>query len=122
MDKPIIRGIREDDIRDFYGENYRQACRGWAIEYRGKLAAIVGVTIMPTIMIAWSDIKADVRASRRVVYETAQRIMKLISELGYPVIYAVASYDLKNAPAFLHRLGWEFMEDSARGRIFRWRS
>ena len=122
MDKPTIRGIRESDIRDFYGDNYAQSCRGWAIDYRGKLSGIVGITFMPTIMIAWSDIKADANASPRVVYETAKEIMKLISELKYPVIYAVASYDLKNAPAFLHRLGWEFIEDSPRVRVFRWQS
>lgn len=122
MDKPIIRPLKEADIIAFYGRNFGQHCRGWAIDYKGALAAIVGVTILPTLMLAWSDIKPEVKASPRVTYETAKLIMRKISELRYPVIYAVASYDLKNAPAFLHRLGWEFMEDSARGRIFRWRS
>src|SRR4051812_31439157 len=114
MDKPIILPLTEEAIREFYGQNYGQHCRGWAIHYRGKLAAIVGVTILPTLMLAWSDIKPDVKAPPRVVYETAKLLMIKISELGYPVVYAVASYDLKNAKAFLHRLGWEFIEDSPR--------
>lgn len=122
MDKPVIRPITEADIIAFYGRNFGQHCRGWAVDYRGELVAIVGVTILPTLMLAWSDIKADLKVSNRVVYETAKLLMIKISELRYPLIYAVASYDLENAPSFLHRLGWKFIEDSPRGRVFIWQS
>ena len=120
MGKPVIRPITEDDLRDFYGKTLPRPSRGWAIDYNGKLAAIVGVTIMPTLMLAWSDVKPDVVASPRVVYDTALRLMLKIRDLGYPVVYAVASYDIKTAPAFLKRLGWKHIESSARGEVFQW--
>lgn len=122
MDKPVIRPLTEDDLNAFYKKNLPRATKGWAIDYRGKLAAIVGVTIMPTLMLAWSDIKPDVVAPPRVVYETAKELMIKIKGLGYPVVYAVASYDIKTAPAFLKRLGWKHIESSARGEVFIWLS
>ena len=122
MDKPLIRPLTEADLKDFYGKNLPRPCRGWAVDYHGKLAAIVGVTIMPTLMLAWSDVKPDVVAPPKVVYKTAQRLMIKIKELGYPVVYAVASYDIKTAPAFLKRLGWTHLESSARGEVFVWQT
>ncbi len=120
MDKPVVRPIRAEDIREFYNENLPKACRGWAIEYKGKLAAIVGVTITPTLMLAWSDVKPEVVASKRVIFETAKVLMIKVAELGYPVIYAVASPEIKTALDFLKHLGWEHIESSARGELFRW--
>lgn len=120
MDRPVIKPLTEEAVIEFYGKNYAKHCRGWAIHYGGQLAAIVGVTILPTLMLAWSDIKPDVTASPRVVYETAKLLMIKISELGYPVVYAVAEHGVKTAPGFLKHLGWEHMESSARGEIFRW--
>lgn len=117
---PIIRPLTEADIIEFYGKNYDQPCRGWAIEYKEQLAAIVGVTIMPTIMIAWSDIKPGVTGPKKLAWKTSLELMKKIKALKYPIIYAVASYDIKTAPEFLKRLGWEHIESSARGEIFRW--
>ena len=121
MDRPVIRPITADDLIAFYGKGMPKPGRGWAVDVNGKLAAIVGVTIMPTLMLAWSDIKPDVVASPRVVYETAVRLMIKIRDLGYPVVYAVASHDIKTAPAFLKRLGWTHLESSARGEVFTWR-
>ena len=120
MDEPLIRPLREQDIREFYKDGLPRACRGWAVEYRGQVACIVGVTIMPTLMLAWSDVKPDVRASKRLIFETAKKLMINIEGLGYPVIYAVANPDILTALGFLTRLGWEHIETSARGEVFRW--
>ncbi len=119
-DTPVIRPLTEADIHDFYGKNFPRPCRGFAIDYKGKLAFITGVTIMPTLFLAWADVKPGVVCPTKVVWKTSLELMKRINGLGYPVIYTIANYDLKNAPAFLHRLGWEWIEDSARGKVFRW--
>jgi hypothetical protein len=120
MDKPVIRPLTEADIIDFYGKNLPRPCKGFAVDYQGRLACIVGVTITPTLMLAWSDIKPDVVAPHRVVWQTAKELMKRVEGLGFTTLYAVASYDIKTAPAFLKRLGWKHIESSARGEVFTW--
>lgn len=120
MDKPVIRPLTEADIKDFYGHGLPRPCRGFAVDYRGKLACIVGITIMPTLMLAWSDVKPDVQAPARVVWATAKELMKRLEGLGYSTLYAVAKPEIDTAPAFLKRLGWTHLESSARGEVFIW--
>jgi len=122
MDKPVIRPLTEDDIRDFYGKNFPHHTRGWAVDHNGKLACIVGVSITPSLILAWSDVKPDVVASKRLVWETAKQLMIKLKDLNYPVIYAVAEHHITGAPAFLKRLGWTHIESSARGELFKWQS
>lgn len=118
MDDPIIKPLTQADVVAFYGKNNVFHCRGWGIHYQGKLAAIVGVTFMPNLMLAWSDIMPDVKASPRLVYATAKLMMEKIKELNYPIVYAIADVRIDTAPAFLKRLGWTHIESSARGNIF----
>ena len=118
MGKPIIKPLTEADIIDFYGKNNPLHCRGWGIHYQGQLAAIVGVTFLPNLPLAWSDIKPDVKASPRLVYVTAKLMMEKIKELNYPMVYAIADIRIDTAPEFLKRLGWTHIESSARGKIF----
>ena len=119
MDNIVIRPLTEADILDFYKACLPKPCRGWAIDYNGYLVAIVGVTI-GDVMLAWSDIRKGVRIPPRVIWETAQILMGKISDLRYPMIYAVAKKEIKTAPAFLRRLGWVHTESGSRGEIFLW--
>ena len=91
-----------------------------AIDYKGSLVAIVGITIGDTLLLAWSDIKEGANIPKRVIWQTAKIIMIKLAAFGYPVVYAVAKYEIKTAPAFLKRLGWVHTESSARGEVFRW--
>ncbi len=120
MDKPVIRPLTENDIVEFYGKNLGCHCKGWAVDYNGKLACIVGVSIMPTLIFAWSDVKPDLVVTKRLVWETAKQLMIKLKELNYPVIYAVAEHRFNGAPKFLKRLGWTYIESSARGEVFQW--
>lgn len=75
---------------------------------------------MPTLIFAWSDIKPDVVATKRLVWETAKQLMIKLKELNYPVIYAIAEHRIKGSAVFLKRLGWQHIESSARGELFKW--
>lgn len=117
MDNIEIKPLKQADLIDFYNEGLQKHSKGWSIYYKDELVAIVGISIQPTIIIAWSDIK-PVKIPKRVVLQTAIVLMDKFKNLGYPTIYAIAKPELKGAPAFLTYLGWEHIESSARGELF----
>lgn len=120
MHDVVIRPLKYKDLVEFYERSLGRHSEGWAVEYKGELAAVVGVTIYPTIVVAWSEIKPGIRAPKRTVLKAAKIMMDKIIGLGYPVLYAVANPELTTAPMLLARLGWDHIETSARGKVFKW--
>lgn len=120
MDSAIIRPLTEADILEMFGRTLPKTCRGWAVEYEGKLAAIAGVVMEPSLMLAFSEIKPDLAASRFTIWRIATKLWNNIKGLGFRDLYAIASPYTPGAPAFLERLGFTPYEKSARGEIFKW--
>lgn len=121
MDNVEIRPITQADIIEMNGQPLRHTVQGWSIYKDNELAAICGVTFGRGVMIVFSDIKPDVVAPKVTIWRTALKLLDKIRGLNISTVYAVASPKWPGAPAFLERLGFEHVESSVRGEIFRWR-
>lgn len=116
----VIKPAQRTDIIEIFGRTLPRRCRAWSVFVDEELVGIAGVMQQPALMLAFSEIKRGVKVSDRTVYETALILWRKILSLGYPAMYAVASPKYPNASVFLKRLGWEHIESSARGEIYRW--
>jgi len=122
-DRVSIRPIKSDDIKEFYGTSaLRRTCRGWSVYLDGELAGICGITIGRSIVVAFSEIKPGLPVSRRIIWNTAVLLMDMITDLGFSIIYAIADPRHDSAPSFLRHLGFEHIESSVRGEVFRWQA
>lgn len=121
MDDVEIRLLTEADIIAVNGRSLGHTCQGWAVFYKGEIAAIAGVLFTRPLVLAFSQIKSGLGpVPKRVIWLTAQELWKNIKALGQPVLYAIAAPSIPTAPAFLERLGFTHIETSVRGEIFKW--
>lgn len=119
-DRIEVKPITQDDIIAFRGAPMRRTCRGWSIYLDGELAAICGITIGSRIVIAFSEIKPGLSVSRRVIWNTAVLMMDKIVDQGFSIVWAIADPKHTGAASFLKHLGFEHVESSVRGEIFKW--
>jgi len=115
-----IKPATRHDIKEFYGDTMRESCRAWSAFYDGKLAAIGGVSITRNLMLVFMEMRLESEVPDITIWRSALHIWEKIRKLNYPIMYAVADPNLSTAPAFLERLGFEHVESSARGEIYRW--
>jgi len=115
-----IRPATRQDIKEFYGNTMRDSCRAWSGFYDGKLVCVAGVAITRNLMLVFMEMRSDDDVPDITVWRGALEIWSKIQDLGYSVLYAVADPKLETAPAFLSRLGFEHIESSVRGEIYRW--
>lgn len=121
-DKVEIRPATRHDIKEFYGDKMRNSCRAWSGFYDGKLVCIAGVAITRNLMLVFMEMRTDQEVPDITIWRGALEIWTKIKSLGYDILYAVADPQHENAPAFLHRLGFEHIESSERGEIYRWQT
>jgi len=115
-----IKPATRHDIKEFYGDKMRDTCRAWSAFYDGKLVCIGGVSITRNLMLVFMEMRTQSEVPKMTIWRGALHVWEKIKALNYPVMYAVADPKLSTAPAFLERLGFEHIESSARGEIYRW--
>lgn len=119
-ERVVIKPATRHDIEAFYGRQMRDTCRAWSAFYDGRLVCIAGVAIRRTIMVVFMEMRLEEDVPKKLVWRSALHIWEKIKALDYPVMYAIAEPNLTTAPAFLKRLGFDHIESSARGDIYRW--
>lgn len=117
---PVIRPATLADVLDFYGVDPPHTVMAWAVEYRGKLACIAGVAIMPGVGAqAFSKVKPDVEAPKATILKTARKLLELIAATGLPF---TAQSETKQSGKFLRYLGFENCAPDRDGmELFRWK-
>lgn len=119
-DKVKIRPATRQDIKEMFGDKMRDSCRAWSGFYNGKLVCIGGVAITSHLMLVFMQGRDMEDIPNITIWRGALEIFDKIKSLEYPVLYAIADPKTMTAPNFLSRLGFEHVESSVRGEIYRW--
>lgn len=100
-----IRSATPADIAEFYPSGSPRTAYTWSIIYKGKLAAIAGVTLERGGAVAFCDSKAGIDAPKMAIWRTSQEIYRRMQELGLPMITAPDPC-IEGSFEFLKRLGF----------------
>lgn len=116
MDSRVkIRPMERDDVKVFFPAGLRDTSEGWAVDLDGELACITGVSRGRSLMVAFSSMRPNLRASKRLIWQVAKELNRLVTSLPYNEIWA-----LTNKGRFLSALGWEFCGIREGIEVFRW--
>lgn len=115
-----IQPSTRHEIKEFFNGKMRDTCRAWSCFYDNELVCIAGVSITSNLMLVFMEMRTESEVPKITIWRGALHIWEKIKALNYPLLYAVADSDRLTAQAFLERLGFEHIESSARGEIYRW--
>lgn len=113
---PIIRPARAEDMDAFYEKKNQGTMRALVAELDGKPIAIGGIMYQDGKVVAFSQMKEEMRKFPMTIMRGAKAITKLLKGSG---AIARASDQEKHAPKLLSHLGFETLD--ARSRTYRWR-
>lgn len=113
-----IRPSTMADIEAFNKGPAERTARAFSVFRDGELVAIAGVTIEPSRIVAFSDIKEGVSAPKTTVWRTAKELLKRIQGFNLPIV-AISSQNINNSDRFLECLGFQHIGDAGGEKIYR---
>jgi hypothetical protein len=93
-------------VREFYGKPPQFSMRGLVTLLNDKPVALMGVYMFNNQMIAFSEIKDELRPFKKAIARGVRLMMYFLHSLDFD-IYAVASDKEMTAPKLLRKLGFE---------------
>ena len=115
-----IRPLTLEDVIRVRGEPFPQTTRGVAVDVDGELAAIAAVLHTKPFQV-YSETLVEPKKHPMTVMRAVKALKPILDSYSAP-IYAVADKRHQNAPAFLQRIGFEYVETNETGMIYRWRT
>jgi len=120
MTRCKFRQATAQDAYDFYGANPPFSFKGVAAIKDGMVVGVGGIYREGPYLIAFTDMKDEMRESKKDVAKGCRMIHKLIIEESRPV-YAIANNDEPTAEALLVKLGFvPSGKTSEKGDILIW--
>jgi hypothetical protein len=101
----VIRPATDKDARSYNGKRPLYSFRGFVAEKDGEVLGMCGIYFQAGVPIAFSDLRPELRAHKKILAKGCRIVQRLIEELGRPV-YAVACDKEPTAPYLLAKLGF----------------
>lgn len=120
MGSVTIRRATAEDIASFYGERPKRSMRAFVGILDGKPVGLAGVYYHQGQVVAFSETKPEMAGLRHAIGRGALAVVALLRRMNIPVL-AVAQNDIPGATAFLERCGFEHVETTCQGEVYRWR-
>ena len=104
MTKAEIRPATAQDAELFYGKRPIKTMRGYVAIVDDKPIGIGGIYYEAGVMIAFSEMKPEIRNRKRDIARMARMLVGLYDKIG--TVYAAANKDEPTAPRLLEKLGF----------------
>lgn len=114
-----IKPATEAEYAAFYGAAPERSTRAFVAMLEGVPIAIAGVYRDTNYLVAFSQMKDEMRPLKKDIVRLARANMAAIAARGEPVI-AFANKDEATAPHFLERLGFRHEGSSVHGEVYSW--
>jgi hypothetical protein len=115
-----IRQATAADIAAFYGETPRRSMRALVAVLDGKPVGLAGVYYHQGQVVAFSETKPELQGMRHAIGRGALAVLAMLKRMNIPVL-ALAQQDIEGSAAFLARCGFEHVETTCEGEVYRWR-
>jgi hypothetical protein len=93
------------DAVEFYGKYPANRFKGFVAVKDEKVIGIGGIFYLKSDLVAFTDIKPEMRQDKKAIVKGCRMIMDMIKELNRPV-YAIANASEPTAAHLLERLGF----------------
>ena len=114
-----IRPATQKDVEEFYGKKPMYSMRAYVSEIAGKVVGIAGVCRQDGHMVAFSEMKPEMREHKKDIIRGYRKLFEIIQ--GYNTVFAVANRDEKLAKKMIIKLGFELVEINREGEeVYRW--
>lgn len=94
------------DALEFFGGYPPARFRGFVAVMDGAVVGIGGVYYHGGVMVAFSDLKPEIRKHKKIIAKGCRLLCKFFEELNMPV-YALANENEPTAPYLLAKLGFK---------------
>lgn len=101
-----FRRATSEDVFEFFGGYPPARMRGFVGVLDGKVVAVGGVYYHAGSLVAFSDLKPEIRKHKKALAKGCRMLVKFFEELNVPV-YALASQSEPTAPYLLAKLGFK---------------
>jgi N-acetylglutamate synthase-like GNAT family acetyltransferase len=117
MAKVDIRPATAEDLESFYGSSPKRSMRAFVGVMDGKPVGLAGIYYWGNQVVAFSEVKPEM--PRHAIGRGALKVLSMIRRMGVPVL-ALAQGDIPGAPEFLKRCGFEHVDTTCQGEVYRW--
>jgi len=114
-----IRPATAADIAAYYGSSVAPTVRAVVAVMDGKPVGIAGVKYERGALMAFSEIRNEMRPHRKAIVKGARMAVDMIRRIGAPV-YAVGN--LPTSDELLRHYGFERVGESRDGGVYQWQS
>ncbi len=121
MTKPSLRNATIEDYETFYGHKPKVTIRAVVAELDGKVVGIGGIAYYKNQMVAFSEIRDDLRKYPVFIMKAAKRIAKLLDKHGKSAV-AIACPKEGNSQAMLERVGFTKISSTEEQETYQWLS
>lgn len=113
-----IRQATAKDAEDFYnGKKPMRSLRGFVAVLEGRVIGIAGVYFDGKTMVAFSDMKEEMRKYKKDIVRGTRVVLAMLEERG-TAVFAVCKDE--RAMAFVRRCGFQEMGSALDGRLMVW--
>ncbi len=99
------------DVVEYFGQKAPQTIRASVFEVDGELIGIAGYYLAGGVAVVFSDNKPDI--PKMTIWRHAKAMM---DSLRLPAI----CFATETSGPFLERLGWQFIEETDAGDMYKW--
>lgn len=119
MASVTIRRATAADIAAFYGEPPKRTMRAFVGILDGKPVGLAGIYYREGQIVAFSETKPEMQGFRHAIGRGALAVIGMLRRMNLPVL-ALAQQDIPTAPGFLERCGFEHVDTTCQGEVYRW--
>ena len=112
-----MRPATQADLEAFYEGAIPMTMRAFVVEVDGKVAGVWGVYDDQGRTVAFSQMRAELRDRKLLIFKCAKFLRDVIRETKETVL-AIASVKEPNSGRFLERFGFEFVSHTAAGPLY----
>lgn len=114
---PIIRRATAADVTSWYGKPVERSMRAIVAEIDGRAIGLAGYAFDGERMIAFSEMKDELRQHKKTILRAAREYMRMLREYKVPVV-AIANQNEKSAVFFLLHIGFKHLQTYQGREIF----
>ena len=114
-----LRPSTKADIVSLYGGRHKRSMKAITAVLDGAPVGIAGIYFDRGRVVAFSEIKEELRRYPIAIYKAARIVREMIIKMNVPVI-AIASPSVDGAGELLHHLGFDHIDTSKAGEVYQW--
>lgn len=104
-------------VEEFYGKVPMFSMRGFIVMFEEKPIGIVGIYTFQEKIIAFSQMKDEMRPLKKEIVRVIKSFMQFLSEMNVPV-YAIASQQEPTSLELLPKLGFAYLGEFSGDKVF----